>query len=169
LEDAPGLAEFLAGRADAAAIATCDVHENLLVVPAGSAAAPIPERDVAGGMQTLLSAARWLMDVIIVESPALDANAGSIVMGCATGNLVVMLEDGRTHPERLDVRLRGMERWPLRVLGAVVSVARDAGPFRHYLQRGTTAKATRAPRIGRRHASAALPPAASGSSIAEAP
>jgi len=128
--DSPGLAGLLSGRAviDGVVRPTAQPHLKCIVSgPAGSNAAELLDTQLMAG---LLTSARGLADVILLDSPALLAVADAEILGpYVDGALMVVragkadrhaLVQARDRLERARVRLvgvvfndnRGRSRWP---------------------------------------------------------
>ena len=72
-------------------------------------------------------------DVVIIDSPPLSAGIDAYALGAASGNLVMVLRAGATDRRLAQVKLRTADRFPIRVLGAVLNDVRTSdSEFRYY-------------------------------------
>jgi Mrp family chromosome partitioning ATPase len=83
-------------------------------------------------MLQLLMSLRSAYTVILLDSSPLGAGIDPLVLGTASGSLLVVLRSGVTDRELAEAKLDALDRLPIRVLGAVLNDIRPGGYNRYY-------------------------------------
>ena len=84
-------------------------------------------------MAELVELLRGKFEAIVIDSPPLGAGIDPFVLGTHTGNILIVLRTGETDRQMAEVKLRVLERLPLRILGAVLNHIRGGvGPYKYY-------------------------------------
>jgi polysaccharide biosynthesis transport protein len=83
-------------------------------------------------MLQFLNAVRPHFDTIIVDSPPLGAGIDPFALGVVTGNMLVVLRIGKSDRQMAEAKLGVLERYPVKVLGAVLNDVSAQGAFRYY-------------------------------------
>ena len=129
----PGLLDLLAGECDLEPILQPTAHDRLTVVTCGQRRYRGPELLASQSMARLVAELAARFDVVIVDSPPLSAGIDAYALGAATGNLVMVLRAGTTDRRLAQVKLRTADRFPIRILGAVLNDVRTTdSEFRYY-------------------------------------
>jgi len=128
----PGLTDFLAGSARADEIARRSTHQNLLVIPSGTRFGRGPELLMSQGLSALLGAVKPLFNAIIIDSPPLGAGADALVLGTATGNVMMVIRANETNRKQAESRLQVLRQLPIRLLGAVLNDIPAKGVYEEY-------------------------------------
>jgi len=128
----PGLADYLRGDAPIDQIIKRTSHTNLDVITCGTRTNEAPELLGAQAMTQLLAAVRSRYDVVLCDSTPLGAGVDPLVLGAATGNLLLVLRTGVSHREMTGVKLDVLSRLPIRLLGAVLNDVPDGPVFGYY-------------------------------------
>jgi len=71
-------------------------------------------------------------NVVIVDSPPLEAGVDALTLGMATGNLLLVLRMGSTDRDLTEAKLGVLSRLPVHVLGAVLNGVRSGALYRDY-------------------------------------
>jgi len=126
----PGLADYLSGRASVDEILHPTGHDDVSLVPAGSAPSDLSETLFAGPRARTLVDLVAEADLVLVDTPPLEAGGyGSLVSGWVDSVLaVVSLE--RSNGPRTDVALSQLERAGASVRGIVVTHAKGGADLR---------------------------------------
>jgi tyrosine-protein kinase Etk/Wzc len=128
----PGLIDYLSGDMPFERIVQATDHRLLSFIGSGSRAGDAPELLGTPAMAHLLAAARIAYQVVLVDSPQLGAGIDPLVLGPLTGSLVIVLRNGATDRQMTHVKLEGIERLPIRVLGAVLNDVQPGGVYKYY-------------------------------------
>lgn len=108
-------------------------HPRLTLMPCGTRLQHGPELLGSARMADLVEQLRKDFEVIVVDSPPLGAGIDPFVLGTHTGNIMIVLRSGETDREMAEVKLRVLERLPVRILGAVLNhIAAGHGPYKYY-------------------------------------
>jgi Mrp family chromosome partitioning ATPase len=91
-----------------------------------------PELLGSPAMLQLLMALRSGYNVVLLDSPPLGAGVDPLVLGTASGSLLVVLRSGVTDRELAEAKLDALDRLPIRILGAVLNDIRPGGHNRYY-------------------------------------
>jgi Mrp family chromosome partitioning ATPase len=71
-------------------------------------------------------------DAIIVDSPPLGAGIDPFALGTATGSMLLVLRPGETDRKVAEAKLKMLERFPIRLLGAVLNDVPLEGAYQQY-------------------------------------
>jgi succinoglycan biosynthesis transport protein ExoP len=108
-------------------------HPRLTLLPCGTRLQHGPELLGSARMAELIETLRRDYEVIVVDSPPLGAGIDPFVLGTHTGNMMIVLRSGETDREMAEVKLRVLERLPVRILGAVLNhIHAGTGPYKYY-------------------------------------
>jgi capsular exopolysaccharide synthesis family protein len=122
----PGLVEILHGSAHLADTIRATSHPKLSVIPSGARVATAPELLTSEGFVQLTETVRESYDVVLIDSAPLAAGMDAHAICIATTNVLFVVRmaqtDGAYARQKLDV----LERFPVRVLGAVVNDVRSS-------------------------------------------
>jgi len=128
---APGLSDYLQGRADEFSVMQRGPMENLFLIPSGDQM-PDPAEMVANGrLKFLLQRVEALFDWIIVDSPpAVPVSDASVLAKVCDGVLMVV----RSNVTPVDMARRAREEFPDQALLGVVLNATDSDsiPYSRY-------------------------------------
>ena len=121
LDRKPGLLDFLDGTATLGEVIKSTPYAALDLLPAGTRLSRGPELLSTGRLTDLLAELGNRYDAILIDSPPLGAGVDPLVLANATGNALIVLRTGITDREMTESKLDNLERFPVRVLGAVVN------------------------------------------------
>ena len=128
----PGLLDYLAGDASVKDVLHDSQHENLVLIPHGMKRERGPELLVSEGMAHLVSTLEAEFEVILIDSPPLGANIDPFALGMTTGNMLLVLRSGETDRRVAEAKLRTLEHFPIRIVGAVLNDLDLKGPYQQY-------------------------------------
>lgn len=128
----PGLLDYLAGDASIKEILRATADENLSIIARGSKRERGPELLASEGMTHLIGTLEGQYDAIIVDSPPLGAGIDPFALGTATGNMLLVLRPGETDRKVAEAKLKTLERFPVRLLGAVLNDVPLKGEYQQY-------------------------------------
>jgi capsular exopolysaccharide synthesis family protein len=132
IHQAPGLLDYLTGEASLEEVLQETEYERLTIVSCGARRHRGPELLASSIMLQFLNAVRPHFDTIIIDSPPLGAGIDPFALGVVTGHLVVVLRIGKSDRQMAEAKLAVLERYPVRVLGAVLNDVKAEGAFRYY-------------------------------------
>jgi protein-tyrosine kinase len=128
---APGLSDYLQGRADEFAIMQRGQMENLFLIPSGDEISDPAELVANGRLKILLQRVEPLFDWIIIDSPpAVPVSDASVLAKACDGVLMVV----RSHATPADMARRAREEFPDQALVGVVLNGTDSEsvPYSRY-------------------------------------
>ena len=128
----PGLSDYLRGDAAIDQIVQQTKFSHLHVITGGTRFTDAPELLGTQAMVQLLAALRSRYDVILCDSPPLGAGIDPLVLGTATGNMLLLLRTGVSHRELTEAKLDVISRLPIRLLGAVLNDVPKDVVFSYY-------------------------------------
>ena len=128
----PGLLDYLAGDAAMKDVVHAPSQPNLSIIPHGTKRERGPELLASEGMSHLIATLQTQYEAIIVDSPPLGANIDPFALGSTTGNMLLVLRSGETDRKVAEAKLKTLERFPIRVLGAVLNDFDLEGPYQQY-------------------------------------
>ena len=128
----PGLVDYLAGTASAAAIVRTTSTENLSVIPSGSRSRRAPELLVSDRMNALVTTMREQFEVVIVDSPPFVAGVDAYALAASAGTMLVVLRPGITDRKLAAMKLEILDRLPVSLIGAVLNGVGNNGAYRYY-------------------------------------
>jgi capsular exopolysaccharide synthesis family protein len=133
-ERRPGLLDFLSAPAlslDRTFRTTS--HKNLTLIPCGVRLQHGPELLGSARMAEMVARLKSQFEVVLVDSPPLGAGIDPFVLGTHSGNILIVLRSGETDKEMAEVKLRILDRLPVRTLGAVLNhIDAGAGAYKYY-------------------------------------
>src|SRR5262252_7549545 len=91
-----GLTDYLAGAADASQSIRPTSHERLAFTPCGRRRPNGPELLTSAALPRLVAELRNRYDVVLFDTPPLNAGIDAYAIGSAVSNMVVVLRAGRT-------------------------------------------------------------------------
>lgn len=128
----PGLSEYLRGTQSRERIVQRTVIDRLDLITSGGRQSEASELLGAPPLARLLQELQGDYDVVICDSPPLSAGVDAVLLGAATGNLLLVVRTGVSLREVAAARLEVIGRLPVRVMGAVLNdVPRDSA-FSYY-------------------------------------
>jgi succinoglycan biosynthesis transport protein ExoP len=72
-------------------------------------------------------------EVVLIDSPPLGAGIDPFVLGTHSQNMLIVLRSGETDRQMAEVKLRILDRLPIRALGAVLNhVNAGSGVYKYY-------------------------------------
>jgi Mrp family chromosome partitioning ATPase len=83
-------------------------------------------------MSHLIGTLEGQYEAIIVDSPPLGAGIDPFALGTATGNMLLVLRPGETDRKVAEAKLKTLERFPIRLLGAVLNDVPLEGAYQQY-------------------------------------
>jgi capsular exopolysaccharide synthesis family protein len=128
----PGLLDYLSGDASIKEILREASYENLSIIARGSKRERGPELLASEGMAHLIATLEGQFDAIIVDSPPLGAGIDPFALGTATGSMLLVLRPGETDRKVAEAKLKTLERFPVRLLGAVLNDVPLEGAYQQY-------------------------------------
>jgi tyrosine-protein kinase Etk/Wzc len=128
----PGLTDVLAGRATLDDAIQSTSYPELSFISAGTRMYRAPELLLLPSLRELMTKVRSSYGIIIVDSPPLAAGVDPLVLGTATGNLLLVLRSEETDLPLAVAKLEVVESLPVRTIGAVLNCVRGRGAFKHY-------------------------------------
>lgn len=132
-ERRPGLTDILKRKVSGQEAFQETEHPRLFFIGSGTRVADAPEALGTSLMNRVLTAARRSFDVVLVDSPPLGAGSDAVVLGALTGNLLLVIRNGRSNKELATAKLESLQSVPVRVLGAVLNDFNPGGlAYRYY-------------------------------------
>ena len=128
----PGMLDYLDEDAELDQVLRDSGYENLTVMPRGRANHRAPELLISPRMSELIADLQQRYEAIIFDSPPLGAGIDPFVLGTATGSLLLVLRSGETDRKMAEVKLKVLERLPVRLLGTVLNDFRDESAYTYY-------------------------------------
>jgi capsular exopolysaccharide synthesis family protein len=108
-------------------------HKNLTLIPCGVRLQHGPELLGSARMAETVSRLKSQFEVVLIDSPPLGAGIDPFVLGTHSGNIMIVLRSGETDREMAEVKLRILDRLPVRTLGAVLNhIDAGAGVYKYY-------------------------------------
>jgi capsular exopolysaccharide synthesis family protein len=109
-------------------------HPRLTLLPCGTRLQQGPELLGSTRMAGLITQLRSEFGVILIDSPPLGAGIDPFVLSTHSGSILIVLRSGETDRQMAEVKLRVLDRLPVRVLGAVLNhIHVGIGPYKYYL------------------------------------
>lgn len=128
----PGLSEFLNGSRRHDEIVVRTAIPRLDFIPSGGRHRDAAELLGQVALSRLLSELQDSYDVIICDSPPLSAGVDAVMLGTATGNLLLVVRTGVSQREVAAARLEVIDRLPVRVMGAILNDVPESNAFSYY-------------------------------------
>lgn len=129
----PGVTTFLVGQQEDPAISLIATSvPGLTVLPSG--ALPPNPADILGTnkMAVLLERLKGMADVVILQSPPVTVAVDAAVLAAQTDGLLLVVRTGHTRRDRVEQAKELLERFRVRLLGAVMTDAPDRGLLTGY-------------------------------------
>jgi Mrp family chromosome partitioning ATPase len=101
-------------------------------MPRGTANHRAPELLISPKMSELIEQLKSRFDVMIFDSPPLGVGIDPFVLGTTTGSILLVLRSGETNRKMAEVKLKLLERLPVRLLGTVLNDFRDEMSYTYY-------------------------------------
>jgi Mrp family chromosome partitioning ATPase len=83
-------------------------------------------------MHALIQELRSEFAVVLFDTAPLAAGADPLILGTATGNLVLVMRTGATDKHLTEAKLGVIDRLPIRLLGAVLNDVPAGGVYDYY-------------------------------------
>jgi polysaccharide biosynthesis transport protein len=134
--ESPGLSDVLSGNALGESVAQETEFGGLHFIPSGNRMSRAPDLLSSGRIAKLLTGLRERYSVIVVDSPPLGAGMDAYALAAATGNMLVVLRTGTTDREDAESKLQVVDRFPIRIFGAVMNDVREGrmyGSYSYYM------------------------------------
>jgi capsular exopolysaccharide synthesis family protein len=127
-----GLTDYLAGMADTSQIIRPTSHERLAFVSCGRRRPNGPELLTSAALPRLVAELRSRYDVVLFDTPPLNAGIDAYAISSALSNMVVVLRAGKTERRLAAAKLLLADRLPINILGAVLNAVQLEGEFQYY-------------------------------------
>ena len=133
VERKPGLMDYLEQRAGREILQSTS-YANLDVLAAGSRMTNSPELLASDRMRRLFPGLKKGYDAIVVDSPPLAAGGDALMLAAMSGTLALVVRSGTSNREMISAKLEALQRFPVRVLGAILNdfSERGNGRYRYY-------------------------------------
>jgi capsular exopolysaccharide synthesis family protein len=133
VERRPGLVDVLMDSVSPDLTLRRTSHPCLTLMASGSRRQRGPEHLGSEAVRDLLNQFRSEYDVIIIDSPPLNAGIDPFVLSTLTGNMLFVVRSGVTDYKMAAAKLATMDRLPVRLLGAVLNGIRSQySEYRYY-------------------------------------
>ncbi len=134
VERRPGLLDYLGTSGlPLERIFRATSHQNLTLIPGGVRLQHGPELLGSARMVELVARLKNAFEVILIDSPPLGAGIDPFVLGTHSQNMLIVLRSGETDRQMAEVKLRILDRLPIRALGAVLNhVNAGSGAYKYY-------------------------------------
>ena len=127
-----GLTDYLSGTADVSQIIRPTAHERLAFAPCGRRRPNSPELLTSSALPRLVAELRNRYDVVLFDTPPLNAGIDAYAISSAVANMVVVLRAGKTERRLAAAKLLLADRLPINILGAVLNAVQLDGEFQYY-------------------------------------
>jgi capsular exopolysaccharide synthesis family protein len=130
---APGMTTFMLARDEETEVHLLDTQvDGLRLLPSG--ALPPNPADILGSqkMQQLLTRLRAEADVVILDAPPVTVAVDASVLAAQTDGIVLIVRAGHTRRDRVDQAKELLERFRVKILGAVLTDAKEQGLLTGY-------------------------------------
>jgi capsular exopolysaccharide synthesis family protein len=127
-----GLTDYLAGVADTSQIIRPTSHERLAFAPCGRRRPNGPELLTSAALPRLVAELRNRYDVVLFDTPPLNAGIDAYAIGSAVSNMVVVIRAGKTERRLAAAKLLLADRLPINIMGAVLNAVQLEGEFQYY-------------------------------------
>jgi capsular exopolysaccharide synthesis family protein len=131
----PGLLDYLGGGPGITVerILRPTSHANLTLIPCGTRVQHGPELLGSARMAELVSLLKGRYEAILIDSPPLGSGIDPFVLGTHSANMMIVLRSGETDRQMAEVKLRILDRLPVRLLGAVLNhISAGVGAYKYY-------------------------------------
>jgi capsular exopolysaccharide synthesis family protein len=129
----PGVTTFMLSQDEEVALTLMDTAvAELTLLPSG--ALPPNPADILGSqkMSALLDQLGRLVDVVILQAPPVTVAVDASVLAAQTEGLLLVVRTGHTRRDRVEQAKELLERFKVRLLGAVLTDAPDRGLLSGY-------------------------------------
>lgn len=133
LPQEPGVTTYMLGRDVETTLHLAETQiPDLLFLPSG--ALPPNPADILGSqkMHQLLEQLRNEADVVILDAPPVTVAVDASVLAAQTDGIVLVVRAGQTRRDHIDQAKEFLERFRVRILGAVLTDAKDQGLLTGY-------------------------------------
>ncbi len=127
-----GLTDYLSGTADVNQIIRPTAHERLAFAPCGRRRPNSPELLTSSALPKLVAELRNRYDVVLFDTPPLNAGIDAYAISSAMSNMVVVLRAGKTERRLAAAKLLLADRLPINIIGAVLNAVQLDGEFQYY-------------------------------------
>jgi tyrosine-protein kinase Etk/Wzc len=128
----PGMSEFLRGTHGRSEVVLHSAIPRLDFIPSGGRHRDAAELLGDSALARLLADLQDSYDVILCDSPPLSAGVDAVLLGAATGNMLLVVRTGVSQREVAAARLEVIGRMPVRVMGAILNDVPDSNAFSYY-------------------------------------
>jgi capsular exopolysaccharide synthesis family protein len=131
----PGLLDYLGNSAGITVdkILRPTSHANLTLIPCGTRVQHGPELLGSARMAELISLLKGRYEAVLIDSPPLGSGIDPFVLGTHSANMMIVLRSGETDRQMAEVKLRILDRLPVRLVGAVLNhIAAGVGAYKYY-------------------------------------
>ncbi len=129
LERRPGLMDHLMDQCGQREVVRRTGYGNLDLVPCGVRKQEAPELLATARLGEMLATFRREYQVVIVDTPPLGTGVDPLILGVATGHLLLVLRAGTSVRGIMEKRMEQFSRLPVRIVGAVMN---DVPPMATY-------------------------------------
>ena len=119
LQDAPGLAEFLAGRASLGEVARRAEPRSLRVIATGTIPTDPAELLGSEAMSSLLRDLREVADFVLLDTPPVLAVSDALILASMADGVVVVADAGSTTRPALALTRQQLEQVGSRIVGGI--------------------------------------------------
>jgi capsular exopolysaccharide synthesis family protein len=133
LSQEPGITTMLLGQGDGVDLPLINTEvPGLSLLPSGPQ--PPNPADILGSnrMHMLLARLKELSDIVILQAPPVTVAVDASVLAVQTDGLLLAVRAGHTRRDRVDQAKSILERYRVRLLGAVMTDAPDRGLLTGY-------------------------------------
>jgi capsular exopolysaccharide synthesis family protein len=127
-----GLTDFLSGRADMSQIIRRTAHERLAFLSCGGRRPNSPELLTSAALPRLIADLRSRYDVVLFDTPPLNAGIDAYAIGSALASMVVVIRAGKTDRRLTAAKLLLADRLPIQIVGAVLNAVQLENEFQYY-------------------------------------
>jgi len=120
-----GLTDALVQQLSARDVIQQSAFARLDFIGCGTRLPGAPELLASSELARFVAELRGEYDVIIFDSPPLGAGIDAYAIGTVTGNVMVVLRTGATDKAFAEAKLQGLDRLPIRLMGAVLNDVRE--------------------------------------------
>jgi capsular exopolysaccharide synthesis family protein len=127
-----GLTDFLAGQVDLTQVVRQTSHSLLGFVSCGRRRPNSPELLTSAALPRLVGELRNRFDIVLFDTPPLNAGIDAYAVGSAVGNMVVVFRAGKTQRKLAAAKLMLVDRLPIQIIAAVLNAVQLDGEFQYY-------------------------------------
>ena len=133
LPQEPGVTTYMLGRDEDVEIQLLDTQvPGLRLLPSG--ALPPNPADILGSqkMQQLLTRLQDTADIVILDAPPVTVAVDASILAAHTDGIVMVVRAGHTRRDRVEQAKELLERFRVKILGAILTDAKDQGLLTGY-------------------------------------